>query len=207
MIMKVILLRHGQTEWNKLHKYQGHTDIELNDFGRQQAKKVAAYLRDHEKVEAIYCSDLSRGRETAEIIGAELQLKVKCDPRWREICFGYWEGMTFNEVYEQYPREFDDWYKNTLQLKVPGGESFAELLERALPALTEMSVHHQGTVVVVSHGGLIKMLVNHLHGGNGLWDTYLEPGSMTYLEWQGGEFAVVKIGFKMENNEAEGEIK
>ncbi len=196
--MNVILMRHGQTEWNTLHKYQGHTDITLNDFGREQARRVASFLRENERVEAIYCSDLSRGRETAEIIARELQLPVKTDIRWREISFGHWEGLTFNEVYEQYPKEFDDWYKNTLHLKVPGGESFAELLERALPALAEMAVQHSGTVLVVSDGGLIKTMLNHLHSGNGLWDTYLDPGSMSYLEWQGDTFVPVKIGFNLE---------
>jgi len=203
--MQVILLRHGQTEWNKLHKYQGHTDIELNDYGRAQAGKVAAYLRDNERIEAIYCSDLSRGRETAEIIARELLLPVKADARWRELGFGHWEGLTFNEVYEQYPQEYDDWYNNTLQLKIPGGESLAEILERALPALTEIAAQHSGTVLVVSHGGLIKTMINHLHSGNGLWDTYLEPGSMTFLEWQGGAFVPVKIGFNVEIEKESGE--
>lgn len=196
--MKVILLRHGQTEWNKQHKYQGHTDIDLNDFGREQAKKVADYLRDNEKIEAIYCSDLSRGRETAEIIARELQLPIQTDLRWREICFGHWEGLTFNEVYEQYPQEFDDWYNNTLQMQISGGESFAELLERAQPALIEIAERHNGTVLVVSHGGLIKMIVNQMDSGNGLWDTYLEPGSMTFLEWQGDKFVPETIGFSLE---------
>src|SRR5665647_3785765 len=83
--MKVILLRHCQTEWNVLQKYQGHTDIDLNDYGRQQAQRVADYLRENESIEAIYCTDLSRGRETAEIIGRALQLPVQGDVRWREL--------------------------------------------------------------------------------------------------------------------------
>jgi len=202
--MKIILLRHGQTEWNALQKYQGHTDIALNDFGRQQASRIAAYLRDHEKIEAIYCSDLSRGRETAEIIADQLQLSVNCDPRWRELCFGKWEGMTFTEVYERYPQEFDDWFHNTRRVQVPGGESFDEILERALPALSEITAQHKGTVLVVSHGGLIKTLLNHLQTGNGLWETYLEPGSMSFLEGQEGELVVSQIGFNLENQE-EGE--
>lgn len=195
--MKIILLRHGQTEWNALQKYQGHTDIALNDFGREQARKVAVYLRDHEEIEAIYCSDLSRGRETAEIIAAELQLHTNLDARWRELCFGHWEGLTFTEVYEQYPQAFDDWFNNTRQVKVPGGESFDEVLERVLPALAEIAGAHQGTVLVVSHGGVIRTLLNHLHGGNGMWETLLEPGSMTFLEWQGDHFVQATIGLDL----------
>lgn len=186
--MKIILLRHGQTEWNALQKYQGHTDIALNDFGRQQAGRVARFLQENETVEAIYCSDLCRGRETAEIIARQLELPVEVDSRLREICFGYWEGLTFTEVYEQYPREFDDWFNNTSQVKVPGGESFDQLLDRALPALAEIAARHSGTVLIVSHGGLIKAVLNHLQNGNGLWETYLEPASMSFLEWKDGSF-------------------
>lgn len=196
--MRLILLRHGQTEWNKLHRYQGHTDICLNDLGREQAERVADYLCEHENIETIYCSDLSRARETAEIIARRLQLPVITDMCWREICFGNWEGLTYNEVYEQYPREYHDWFNNTLEMQVPGGESFAELLDRALPGMEEIAAQHQGTVLVVSHGGLIKTLVTHLKGENDLWDTYLEPGSLTFLERQGEVFVPVKTGFNLE---------
>lgn len=196
--MKVILLRHGQTEWNTLQKYQGHTDIALNDFGRKQAQMVASYLCDNEEIEAIYCSDLSRGRETAEIVARENKLEVNCDPRLREISFGHWEGLTFSEVYERYPQEFDNWFHNTRLVKVPGGESFDDVLARSLPALEEIVAQHSGTVLVVSHGGLIKTLINHLNGGNGMWETSLEPASMTYLEWEGGSFTPVKIAFILE---------
>jgi len=191
--MKVILLRHGQTEWNALQKYQGQTDINLNDYGREQAATVAEYLKENESIEAIYCSDLSRGRETAEIIARELQLPVRYDARWRELSFGCWEGLTYSEVCQQYPQEYDSWFKNTRQMQVPGGESFDDVLARSLPALHELAERHEGTVLVVSHGGLIKTILNNLHG-DGMWDIYLEPGSMSFLEWQESEFIPQKIG-------------
>ena len=198
MIMQVILLRHGQTEWNVLQKYQGHTDIDLNDYGRQQAQRVADYLRENETIEAIYCSDLSRGRETAEIIGRVLKLPVQGDVRWRELSFGRWEGLTYSEVYQQYPQEYDSWFKNTRQMQVPGGESFDDVLARSLPALYELADLHEGTVLVVSHGGLIKTILNHLHGED-MWDIYLEPGSMSFLEWDGEQFITKKIGLKLDS--------
>ena len=148
----MILVRHGQTEWNALQKYQGHTDIALNDLGRSQAQKIADYLRDHEVVEAVYCSDLSRSLETAEIIGQGLELSPISDVRLKEISFGVWEGLTYTEVYQQYPQEFDYWFQSTRQVKVPGGESFEQVVERSLQALQEIAARHNGTVVVVSHG-------------------------------------------------------
>jgi alpha-ribazole phosphatase/probable phosphoglycerate mutase len=182
------MVRHGQTEWNAQQKYQGHTDIPLNEKGREQARTIARYLLEHEKVEAIYCSDLQRGMETAQIIGQTLNLEPVKDIRFKEMSFGQWEGMTFTEVYKQYPREFDNWYRHTMDVKVPGGESLNDVLHRSLEALYEIAARHQGTVVVVSHGGLIKSLLNHLQEDHDMWGSRLETGSMVVLEWQQGRF-------------------
>lgn len=195
--MKIILIRHGQTDWNVLQRYQGHKDIALNDQGRTQAEKIALYLQSHEMVEAIYSSDLSRSLETAVIISTVLKLPVLSDVRLKEISFGLWEGMTFTEVYEKYPLEFDNWFNNTQQVRVPGGESFDDVLHRSLQALNEIAARHTGTAVVVSHGGVIKAVLNHLNGGNGLWELGLEPCSMSYLEWKEGKFIPVEIGINL----------
>ncbi len=194
--MKVLFLRHGQTEWNALQKYQGHMDIVLNDKGRGQAERLACYLRDHEKIEAIYCSDLIRSRETAEIIGRVLQLPVQIDKRLKEIGFGSWEGMTYEEVSRAFPEEYEKWFNNNLTIKVPGGESIDELLARSLSALGDFAKRHTGTVLVVSHGGLIKTVLNHLLGSE-RWDTYLHPASISSLEWDGGCFVPQLIGFTL----------
>ncbi|HWQ74525.1 MAG TPA: alpha-ribazole phosphatase [Syntrophomonas sp.] len=192
--MKVLLLRHGQTEWNVQHKYQGQTDIELNENGREQAAKVGRYLRENENIEAIYCSDLSRSRETAELIGHELQLPIRIDKRLRERGFGHWEGMTYEEVCRLYPQEAESWQKDSMIGKVPGGESVVEILDRSLPLLDELAQKHRGTVLVVSHGGLIKTVLNHLHG-NDEWDIYLLPSSISSLEWDGTKYVPQVIGF------------
>lgn len=198
--MKVLLLRHGQTEWNALQKYQGHMDIALNDIGRYQAGKIARYLHENESIEAIYCSDLSRSRETAEIIAHELHLPVQVDERLREIGFGTWEGMTYEEVRCLYPEEYEKWFNSNVELKVPGGESIDELLARFLPALSELAEKHEGTVLVVSHGGLIKTVLNYLHG-NDRWDIYLYPGSISSLEWNGERYVTQLIGFTLPDDE------
>ncbi|HNX93329.1 MAG TPA: alpha-ribazole phosphatase [Syntrophomonas sp.] len=198
--MKVLLLRHGQTEWNALQKYQGHMDIALNDTGREQAGKIARYLHDNENIEAIYCSDLSRSRETAEIIAHELHLPVQVDKRLREIGFGSWEGMTYEEVKCMYPEEYEKWFNNNLEIKVPGGESVDELLARSLPVLSELAERHEGTVLVVSHGGLIKTVLNYMRG-NERWDIYLYPASISSLEWNGEQYVTQLIGFTLPDDE------
>jgi len=195
--MKIILVRHGQTEWNLLGKYQGHTDISLNETGRGQALRAAEYLAEEEKVEAIYCSDLKRTRETADIIAGKLNLPVTCDPRLRELSFGLWEGLTFNEVYERYPQDFDHWFNNTCEMNVPQGESFNQLKSRAVKAVEEISQKHKGTVVVVTHGGTIKALLHYINNDNCLWKTVVEPGSLTYLAIEENNMKVLRKGVKL----------
>lgn len=192
--MKMILIRHGQTEWNALQKYQGHTDVHLNELGRKQAATAAQYLKDHEAIEAVYASDLSRTRETAEILGRSINLPVITDSRLRELSFGLWEGMTFNEVYKEYREEFDNWYNNTSEFKVPGGESFNELVTRVMQALHEIAAEHRGTVVVATHGGVIMALLNHLGAASDLWQGGVEPGSISFFEFNQENIQSLQIG-------------
>lgn len=194
--MKIILLRHGETEWNALYRYQGHTDISLNDNGKAQARRAARYLRENEQVEAVYCSDLSRTRQTAEIAAQVLEQKVYYDGRLRELCFGVWEGLTFSEVYERYRDDWDKWYKDGWNFKMPGGETFTEVVARAGQALNEIASRHTGTVLVVTHGGVIKALLGHFDPSFDLWQTDIAPGSMTYIESENGNYKILKTGLR-----------
>lgn len=192
--MRLILLRHGQTEWNALQKYQGQTDIPLNDTGRQQAERAAEYLLNHEQVQTIYCSDLSRTRETAEIAAHKLKLPVYYDRRLREASFGIWEGMTFSEVYEKYPQEFKQWYQDIWKYKMTGGETFSEVWERVSLATEEIIQRHIGTVLVVTHGGVVKSLLGHIDSSVDIWKTGVDPGSMTFIEFEAGTYRLLETG-------------
>ncbi len=192
--MRIILVRHGQTEWNLLQKYQGQTDIPLTDLGRKQAQAAGEYLSNTEKIEALYCSDLSRTRETAKIIGKNIDLQPECDSRLRELSFGLWEGLTFTEVYEKYPEEFNNWYKDTHKIKVPEGESFAQLVERVMKSVKEIMEKHTKTVVIVTHGGVIKGILAQSEAQSDVWQTGVEPGSITILEANDDKLQPIKIG-------------
>ncbi len=179
--MKIILVRHGETNWNLYNKYQGHRDIALNDTGRKQAHEIALRLKN-DNIEAIYCSDLSRTLETASIIAEYFKLPVNVDPRLREMSFGEWEGLTFTEVYARYPEEYEDWYRNTGTFKIPGGESPGELLERVWPALLEITRRHAGTILVSTHGGVLRSLLHHIQGDREhLWRDGLGNGSIVQI--------------------------
>ncbi len=197
--MKIILVRHGQTQWNAAKKYQGQTDIPLNEIGRKQAAAAASHLRETEQVEAIYSSDLSRTQETAEIIAKALDLEKKSDPRLREFAFGVWEGMTFSEVFEKYPEEFNNWYHNTLEFRIPGGECLNQVAARAFEALSEIIKAHTGNVVIVTHGGVIKALLHKIDESNSLWQTGVDPGSITILETSGDKMIVLEKGLTVYN--------
>lgn len=138
---RLLLVRHGETDWNADGRLQGQTDRPLSDFGRQQARRLAAELAT-EDFEAIYSSDLARARETAEIVGARLELPVSFDPDLREKDWGTWEGLT---AVERDRVEF-------------AGESTEAHQERILRALERISERHpgDGNVLVVTHGGSMR---------------------------------------------------
>lgn len=192
--MKLILIRHGQTQWNASQRYQGHTDIPLNDTGRQQALRLADYLVKDEAVEAVYCSDLSRARETAEIIGRAFKLQPHPDHRLREFCFGKWEGLTFTQVYAAYRSEFEQWFNNLEEFRVPGGESFSDLASRSLEAIEEIKKKHAGTAVVVTHGGVIKAMLRRIRANSDPWQETVPPGSLTRIDFLNERIEIPHIG-------------
>jgi len=100
--MTLLLARHGETDWNRERRWQGHSDTPLNDAGREQARALALELAD-ERLDALYSSDLARSAETAEIVGGALGLAVRLDRRLREVDVGEWSGLTRGEVEERYP--------------------------------------------------------------------------------------------------------
>jgi broad specificity phosphatase PhoE len=144
----LLLIRHGETDWNAEHRWQGHADVPLNARGREQAKALAEELAPA-GVDAIYASDLSRARDTAEIVGERLGVPVVLDPDLREIDVGSREGLTGEEVGD---RPWD-------------GELHETHGERILRAVREIAERHPGQrVAVVSHGGSLRRMQEHLGG-------------------------------------------
>jgi len=140
-VTRLLLVRHGETDWNADGRLQGQTDPPLNDSGRRQARLLAHELAE-EEFEAIYSSDLSRARETAEIVGSRVGLPVELDPDLREKDWGTWEGLTTVE------RDHVEFV----------GESTEAHAERMLRALRRISERHPDSlsVLVVTHGGSMR---------------------------------------------------
>jgi len=150
-----LLARHGETEWNALGKLQGHTDIELNDAGRAQARSLAVSLAGS-GITAITTSDLARARQTGEIVAAALQLAAPTiDPELRERQMGVFEGLTRKECEELHPQAWQEWVART---GVPhGGEPLADIVARMARVLARIASEPGGPVLVISHGGAMRL--------------------------------------------------
>lgn len=152
----ILLIRHGQTDWNVARRFQGQTDIPLNATGIAQAQDAAAALKN-ESFDGIFSSDLLRAYRTAEIIAESHQLPITTDKRLREMSFGTWEGLAWAEIEQQYPEETAQWRQRRLS-RPPQGESLAELATRTTAFLDSLR-GKGGRYVVVAHGGtLVSMM-------------------------------------------------
>jgi broad specificity phosphatase PhoE len=149
--MRLILVRHCESQWNEEGRIQGFSDPELNETGKEQAERVAQALRG-EKINAVYSSPLKRAVETARAIAQKHQLEVKVDPALKEIDTGELEGLTLEELRRLYGDFLKEWKEGRGSLRMPGGESLEELQRRAWGAIQRIvQTHSDGAVVVVSH--------------------------------------------------------
>ena len=156
---KVIFVRHGETTWNHSGRYQGHSDIPLNEKGLQQAKLVAQRLVG-ETISAIYSSDLRRAVQTAEVIATQHFLRTKILPEFREINFGLWEGLTYEKIMTVWPEVLSAIYSKPGSTLIPEGESFYDVQRRTMIGLGKcIANHHDETIVIVSHGGTMRVLL------------------------------------------------
>jgi probable phosphoglycerate mutase len=156
-VTRIHLVRHGETEWNRELRWQGHSDPPLNERGRDQARSLAAALA-RRPFTAVYSSDLRRASETAEIVAAPLGLAVHVDSRLREIDVGSWEGFTLAELEARFPEALARW-QETGEHGWEHGESHDQMFTRAREAVAAIAARHEGEdVIVVSHGGPIRAL-------------------------------------------------
>lgn len=158
-MITIFFIRHGQTLWNKELKYQGHSDIELSEEGLQQAGQVASRLR-HEPFSAIYSSDLKRALVTAEKVALHHSLPVQTMPEFREVGFGAWEGLKYDQIYAGWSEEIEKFFRFPSQVEIPGGESFHDVQKRTNQGLEILKQRHEGEcIAVVTHGGAIRTML------------------------------------------------
>ncbi len=164
MGVKLFLIRHGQTLWNEEGRYQGDKDISLTSEGIRQAKLAAKYL-SKVNFSNIYSSPLKRALDTADIIKKSRNLEVKVIIRedLKEINFGKWEGMKFDEINKQFHDDYQNWLKDPYNSSPTGGESFKRVQERAVAEIDNIVSENEdrSSVAVITHGGIILSLLVH----------------------------------------------
>jgi phosphoserine phosphatase len=176
--MRLILVRHGESAWNRIGRYQGQQDAPLSDLGLRQAEALAARLSS-EKLDAIYSSPLQRAHRTAQAIATHHpQLAIRQDAALMEINHGDWEGLFAADVRERYPDALEEWRTFPTRSQMPNGESFSNILKRTLNFKERVSREHTigGTIVVSTHDVVVKILIAdalgmHMDRINRLWIT------------------------------------
>ena len=157
--MRLILVRHGQTEWNAGGRYQGQSNVALSETGRKQAISLAERFPVN-ALDAIYASDLDRAKETAECVGQKLGVAVRMESAFRELSFGDWEGLTYQEISSRWPEEADKLFTAPDELVIPNGETFQELQKRALDKIHLLYEKHiDQTVAIFAHGAINKTIL------------------------------------------------
>ena len=181
---RLLMVRHGLTEFNEDRRFMGHSDIELSVAGRRQAERLRDYLVD-EKIDAVYSSDLKRTTEMAEIILAGRELDINTCPELRECDYGTCEGLTFGEINSRYPKVAEMCIDFTLDLAFPDGECFTDFFERTSRFIERLKEHGRSeTVLISSHNGPIKILLCRLLGiaDDHWWQLRVSNASLSVME-------------------------
>jgi probable phosphoglycerate mutase len=165
MSRRVVLWRHGRTEWNATGRFQGQIDVALDDIGRQQAREAATRLAALAP-DLLVSSDLQRTQETMTALAALSGLEIGLDPRLRETYAGEWQGRTSEEIAVRWPDDFKAWRAGDPLLRVGGGETRQEVADRVFAAVTDAAARlpENGLAVLTSHGGASRLGIAALIG-------------------------------------------
>lgn len=199
--MEILLIRHGETAWNRVRRMQGHIDIPLNDEGQRQARALGVALRAERPV-AIYSSDLQRARATAQPVADAHDMPVIYETALRERCYGGFEGMMYEELAERFPEAFTQWRARDLHARFPAGEREAETLmefhRRSVDAVTTLARRHhegdEGKLVIVTHGGVLDCLYREATGMpvDAARDFGIVNAAINRLRWDGQRFHLLQ---------------
>ncbi len=161
---RLIVVRHGQTEWNAVDRFQGYVDTNLSNLGHKQASALADRLQGY-SISTIYSSDLQRALQTAQPIAKRLGLPIISDARLRERNMGIFQGLTFAEIKKKFPTEHKKFMTWDPDYVIPDGESSRQKFERTIACFDEIAEYESGNeILVVSHGGTIDALFRYALG-------------------------------------------
>ena len=189
---ELLIIRHGETDWNREGRFQGQIDVPLNDTGHAQAARLAARLA-HETHDALFTSDLRRARQTAAPLAAAWVRTPVAVTGLREQNFGLLEGLDAPTTKAQHPALWAGWLQQDADFAAPGGESQRQFHTRVLKAVQELAAAHAGQrLVIVTHGGVLDMLWRSAHGLplSGLRECLIPNTGVNRLRWAGGALQI-----------------
>lgn len=193
---RIILVRHGETEWNRVERFRGSADIPLNETGLRQAQLLARRIAASWQPSAVYSSPLSRSVRTGEAIAALFKLNLQVHPGLSDIDYGRWQGLTPEEVRAGWPELYQRWLTNPAGLHFPGGESLDERQRVGVAAVEEIaSAHPQETVVCVGHTVINRLIIMGLLGldGSYFWRLRQDNCALNVFEYREGKFIAVTL--------------
>lgn len=190
---EIILIRHGETEWNVAEVFRGRIDIELNQTGIKQAELLAEYLSDL-KLDAIYSSPLKRALTTAELVAGSHKLDVEIAPGLIDFDYGKWQGLPHQEVKDKYKELYAEWISHPDKVKIPAGESLDDVRKRAIGVVDDVIAKYEGTVVLVSHRVVNKVLICALLGldNSHFWNIRQDTCGITTFIYENERFILTK---------------
>lgn len=195
---QLLVVRHGQTQWNVAHRIQGHLDSTLTVAGFAQARAVAEKLvTDSWRPQAIVSSDLGRAMDTARATAARLNLAIEQDSRLRERHLGVFQNCTFDEATAAYPEYFAKYKDRVAEFVIPGGESLLDLRARVHAAIEDIAARYVGaSVMIVTHGGVLDQIYRLARDISvaAPRDFEIDNASVNRLTWRSGKLTLVQWG-------------
>ena len=190
---KLILVRHGETVWNVEKIYRGRADVNLDEVGIKQAELLGRYLSNWE-LEAIYSSPLRRALDTADIIARYQKIGMHIAEGLMDFDYGKWQSLPEQEAKRLYPTLHNKWHNNPHMVKMPGGESLEDVRRRAIEVVNDVLSKYQGSVVLVSHRVVNKVLICSLLGldNSYFWNIKQDVGGITIFNYVDGRFVLTK---------------
>ena len=163
-VLRIVLVRHGETDWNKSKKFQGQRNIGLNEKGRAQAEALASALKE-EPLKVIYSSPIARAVETAEIINRYHNVSLEQRDGLKEMNVGDFEGLQLKDLAGDYSQFFQEWLEDAASVRMPNGETLQEVQERAWSVLEEVvDAHNEGSVLLCAHNFVNQMVLCKILG-------------------------------------------
>jgi broad specificity phosphatase PhoE len=190
---ELILARHGETVWNVEKVYRGRTDINLDEVGIKQVELLGKHLSNWE-LEAIYSSPLRRALDTANIIARYQKIGIHIAEGLIDFDYGEWQSLSEQRVKNLYPNLHDEWHNNPHKVRMPGGESLEDVKKRAIKVVNDVLSEYQGSVILVSHRVVNKVLICSLLGlGNSyFWNIKQDVSGITIFNYVDGRFVLTR---------------